>query len=222
MKPKIQLLDPVHLDPDQYYSNPIISNSGLGAFWAKLSDSSGMSAKPETLIFGQNMHLGIYEPEKLIHQDTKEFRKCLRMVEAGRKTPVLSGFLKNKETVYEKPYYALIDGVPVKVKPDAFIPKSRLGHDAKSTATNSLEAFLESMKKYGYWRQAALYMDATGGRNWYFTAISKTEPHKTFIVDCKQYKAEVKQGRIEYREFLRLFVKYNPNYLKEAFNYLKI
>lgn len=232
-KPTIELLDCDFLDPDLYYTNPIISNSGLGSFWCKLIGTQAMKAKPETLRFGNLMHLGLYQQYEFMSSKEyvdfysrqnigydKTFRQCERMIEAGRKTPVLGGFLKNKATIYEKPYYAIINGVPVKVKPDAFIPKSRLGHDAKSTATNSLEAFLVSMKEYGYWRQAALYMDATGAKNWYFTAICKAEPHKTFIIDCSKYKAEVQQGRIEYLEFLRLYVQYHPNYLKNAYEYI--
>lgn len=226
MKPKIELINPDHLDPDFYYTNPIISNSGLGSFWAKLIGIQGMKAGEQTLRFGQLMHLGLYEAEAFRKAEmpacSKTLNKLNRMIAAGRKTPVLSGFLKNKATVYEKPYYAIINGVPVKVKPDAFIPNSRLGHDAKSTATNSLKAFYESMLEYKYFRQAALYMDATGAKNWYFTGISKTEPHQTFIIDCSKYKGEVKQGRIEYLELLRLYVQYHPNYLQNAYKELKL
>lgn len=228
MKISVVPVDSSFLDPEEYYRNPIVSNSGLGAFLSKVTDSQGMNAKPETLRFGQLMHLGLYEydefkqsPEAL-SEPTKSFRQCLRMIEAGRKTPVLSGFLKNPNTVYEVPYYAIINGVPVKVKPDAFIQTTRFGHDAKSTATTKLDDFIESFKKYGYWRQAALYTLATLGKNWYFTGISKTEPHKTFIVDCSKFKAEMKQGRIEAIELLRMYSELHPNYIETAKKYLRI
>jgi hypothetical protein len=219
VKTKIQLIN-----PDFYYTNPIISNSGLGSFKSKLIGTQGMKAGFATLLFGQLMHMAIYEPEEYNKAEKmpsdKLTRQCERMAEAARKTPVLAGFLKDKRTVYEKPYYAIINGVPVKVKPDALLGK--IGHDAKSTACRTFDEFISKFVEYGYWRQAALYMDATGGRNWLFTGITKSEPHKTFLVDCSKFKAEVKAGRIEYLELLRLYVQYHPDYLKKAFEYLKL
>lgn len=226
MKPKIELLNADHLDHSQYYSNPIISNSGLGGFYNKLTDAKAMNAKPETLFFGQLMHLGLYEAEAYANTPktlpAKLQAQCERMIAAGRKTPVLSGFLKDKRTVFEKPFYAIINGVPVKVKPDAFIPNSRLGHDAKSTAKTTLEGCLESMEEFRYWRQAALYTDATGGKNWLFTFITKSEPCKTFLVDCSKHKDKIKEGREEYQELLKLYAEMHPDYISKAKKYLSI
>lgn len=225
---------------EAYYKSPLLSNSECSKLYAELQGVPGMKAKAATLRTGQLLHLAIYQEPDFIA--TPEFRDTAlgldgaspvtinlvqRMARAAKdKCPVLRSFLNNKTVRFEEPiavYFANL-GCYVKVKPDAST-RNRAGkivylHDAKSTATTSLAAFLETFKTYGYWRQAVLYMAATGAKNMFFTGISKSEPHQVWTVSAKEHKAELAAAKAELLDIIDAFLQFNKTHQAKCQGYL--
>lgn len=78
--------------------------------------------------------------------------------------------------------------------------------DLKTTRDCSIQGFLDSCKKYGYFRQSAFYCDAFGVTTFYFIAIEKTSPYimNIFMVHPKR----LDDGRFEYQTILTRYKKY--------------
>lgn len=232
-KPTIQPLPSLgRLD---YYKTGILSKSGLWEFKAKLEGQKLMKAKPETLRFGQLFHEAIYEPTLFVSSDeyiraratanpknseVKLIYHVCRMAEAAKKDLILAQFLKHKEARFEQPRWALVNGVPIQIKMDCFIPNNI--HDAKSTACTTYDAFVQSCSEYGYWEQAALYKMVSGVKNMYFLGVAKAEPHKTFPVDCSKFKAEMKAAQANILGLIDMYCQVKPNYCKTALNLFQV
>lgn len=102
------------------------------------------------------------------------------------------------------------DGIQCKSRPDA-LPggNTRALVDLKTTEDASYEGFMRSVKKYGYARGAAFYLDAVNfGRDlglydtFIFVVVEKKPP---YIVGTYQMSGEfIERGREEYKELLAL------------------
>jgi hypothetical protein len=199
-----------------YYQVPVLNNSGLSDFRNKLFGLPSFNVGAQTLRTGQLVHLAVYQPHLFNQMAAAERTNDIyKLASCARKCSVLQTFLKNPKTLYEQDIYALWDGlVPVKVKPDAHVPKL-YGHDLKTTATKTKAEFVEKFEQYGYWRQAAFYSAVTGCKGYFFTGVSKANGN-TFLIDVSQYKAQMKQGKIEVAELIRLYVEQYPKYIPKA------
>lgn len=79
--------------------------------------------------------------------------------------------------------------------------------DLKTTRDCSSEAFMESCEKYGYFRQAAFYVDSQETKkDFYFIAIEKKAPY--FHRIYKVSEESLARGREEYKLLLYLYAKY--------------
>lgn len=212
-----------------YYKTGILSKSGLWEFKAKLEGQKLMKAKPETLRFGQLFHEAIYEPALFVstdeyirarvtanpkNSDVKLIYHVCRMAEAAKKDLILAQFLKDKNSKFEQPVWALINDVPIQIKMDCF--NGRYIHDAKSTACNTFDSFLQTCVEYGYFEQAALYKMVSGAKNMYFLGVSKSEPHKTFPVDCSKFKKEMKEATENILFLIETYCKLNKKYVENS------
>jgi len=163
-----------------------------------------------TLDGGNAFHLMTYQPDisnsYINCISLKEIAMFSRMATVARKTPVISAFIKNKNTEYEKEYFFDIAGMPFKAKLDAVLPL--YWHDLKSTACKTESSFKEAFFNFGYDRQAAIYMTATG-KYGYFTGVSKTEPHSTFLIDTSKYKKDIKKALEAVIELGQMYLKLN-------------
>lgn len=222
--------------PTDYYAVDLLSNSGLTQFNAKIYDLPGMTASPATLRKGQLLHHACYEedvfqatPEAKMFVDGRGvtadelkanddmIRHVLALSKVAKNTPMLQYFLKHKAAQFEKDFYCLINGVPFKVKPDAMIQeKSGYINDLKSTACKTREDFIDACTNYNYWRQAWLYLTGTGCKHFSFLGVSKSAVGKTFLVDVKNHKKEMKEAGEEALELIAMYCKLHPNYISKS------
>jgi DNA sulfur modification protein DndC len=223
--------------PVDYFGAPVLSNS-------RLSHPDGLDVKESTLRLGTLVHAGVYEPAVFeasaeykahlaglpgncfnlapdtVTENDKLMRHVLAMRDSALKCPVLASMLKRPEAEVELETFALLWGViPVKVKLDLKVDKS--GHDLKTTACRSRAEFVSKFDKYGYWRQAVLYKEVHGLKNFYFTGVSKSAPHDRFLVDTSQYKAEMKTAKIELENMLIAHLTKYPEYITESLSFLE-
>lgn len=140
----------------------------------------------------------------------KDFRRCQMMAEsmhrhdaaeiifAGGKAEV-SIFWEDEET-----------GVLCKIRPDWLMHRSTSIFDLKTTEDASPRSFERSIMNYGYFRQAAFYLDGARAAGlevdaFLFGAIEKSAPFASAI-----YYAEgtmIEAGRAEYRRHLRTYAE---------------
>jgi hypothetical protein len=198
--------------PTDYYDVPVLNNSGLSQFRAKLLGLPSFNVSEATLRKGQLVHLAVYQPLLLPAEELSS--EITKLAVYAKKCRTLQAFLSDPRTVYEQDTYALWEGkVPVKVKPDARLPI--MGHDLKTTACKTRLDFLDKFGEYGYWRQAYFYRTVTGCKHYFFTGISKAN-FNTFLVDVSQFKVEMKQAKEEVHELIKLYVQQYPKYPQTA------
>jgi hypothetical protein len=204
------------ITPTDYYQLPVLNNSGLSEFRNKLFGLPSFNVSEKTLRTGQLVHLAVYQPHLFASVGAAERTNDIyKLASCARKCNVLQSFLKNPKTLFEADIYSLWnDLVPIKVKPDAHVPKL-YGHDLKTTATKTRLDFLDKFTEYGYWRQAYFYGTATGCKNYFFTGVSKANG-STFLVDVSQHKAEMKQAKIEVEELIKMYIEQYPKYIPQA------
>jgi len=80
--------------------------------------------------------------------------------------------------------------------------------DLKTSSSIRKSDFTESCRKYGYFRQAAYYLDGVNDKFFTFVVQKKTYPFPVAVFECS--KAFIEQGRSEYMKLLsqyNLFLK---------------
>jgi hypothetical protein len=82
----------------------------------------------------------------------------------------------------------------------------RHGGDIKTTSTTSYTEFIHCMQKYGYWRQALVYMLLDNLDTFVFYAVQKKSPFNVFVVDVSRFPKQMKQAEEELK-FLLYFYK---------------
>lgn len=115
---------------------------------------------------------------------------------------IAKGMLTGGESEYS--YFAEIDGMACKCRPDYFVQGSLV--DLKTCQDASREGFIKACVSYGYHIQAAFYLDvfnAANGTNvqdFYFVAVETSKP---FAVNTfKMGEIELNLGREQYRAAL--------------------
>lgn len=198
--------------PTDYYQVPVLNNSGLSAFRAKLLGLPSFNVSEATLRKGQLVHLAVYQPHLLPANETNG--EILKLALNAKKCRTLASFLADPRCRFEEDTYALWEGkIPVKVKPDARLPI--MGHDLKTTACKTRLDFLDKFDEYGYWRQAYFYATVTGCKYYFFTGISKAN-FSTFLVAVSDFKAQMRQAKEEVHELIKLYVQQYPKYPSQA------
>ena len=195
---------------DNYFELDRLSNSGLTKFWREVQGLPAFFAKEATLEFGRLFHSLLYEPqvdvmEQLVALPTADAAKLSRMLASARKSPIVRHFIEHKDSVFEKAVLFDLYGVPFKMRADVMIPTRKSGHDAKTTACSSLDAFLATFDDYGYWRQASIYREGGGLKTFFFTGVSKVGQHQTFTVDVSKHADKMRNAKKEVRELVHLF-----------------
>jgi hypothetical protein len=86
--------------------------------------------------------------------------------------------------------------------------KGKKGGDIKTTSTTSLLEFIYSMVKYGYFRQALVYMILANLDTFIFYAVQKRPPYKVFVVDVSKFPNEMRQAENELKFLLYYYKTY--------------
>lgn len=227
-------LQPKRGTADNYYAVPLLSNSGLSAFRAKLLGEPTFSVAEATLRKGQLVHLATYQPREFERspefvsllpgqvgtaQNRAVINECLKLSGIARSTPLLKMLLRNPAAIVEEDIYCLLNKVPFKIKPDLRIPNHI--NDLKTTACRTRDEFIACFEQYGYWRQAWLYMEGTGCKNFTFLGVSKTVVGNTFLVSSKDFKKEIREAGKEALELIRLYLERHPDYVSKSLKLFK-
>lgn len=191
-----------------YFDRPEMSNSRLTAWkWelerGRRNEVSHFSDKSKDI--GHLFHAALFEPhlyDQILQEckseiSQKELKTLRDMQKSAMKFQTLNAFLTDTCTEFEQEFYGELCGIAFKTKVDAINKNFQAIGDAKSTSTRTLKDFLETFEKYGYWRQAYIYMMITGMPSFYFWGVSKIKPHNVFFVDVSQYPIQMANAAIE-------------------------
>lgn len=117
----------------------------------------------------------------------------------------LSSFLKG-EVKAEASFFGEIDGVKVKARPDLILPEQKIIIDFKTTSQvggGSADGFAKMAANFSYYIQAALYLEITEYKQFYFIVLETTEP---YMVGCYKLDSEALEfGKSEIRRAIEIY-----------------
>jgi hypothetical protein len=125
----------------------------------------------------------------------KDFETIKGMKESCLRQPLVRGWLEHASRQIEQDILWDKDGIPYKGRYDLKVGASVI--DFKTTQ-DAGDNFSHSVRAFAYYRQAAMYLDGTGGDAFYIVAIEKRAPHL-----CRIYQISedlIKAGQKEYLE----------------------
>ena len=99
------------------------------------------------------------------------------------------------------------------VKKDGVKPANKKYEEYKKRRTRmkairdaNPDAFIHTIRKYGYDKQSAFYSDAFGVKDFYFIVIEKTSPYNIGVYKCSE--ETINSGRIKYKNLLCVYKNY--------------
>ena len=101
----------------------------------------------------------------------------------------LSSFLRGKVKA-EASFFGEIDGVKVKARPDLILPEQKIIIDFKTTSIlggGSADGFAKMAANFAYYIQAALYLEITEYKQFYFIVLETAEP---YMIGCYKLDSE--------------------------------
>ena len=117
----------------------------------------------------------------------------------------LSSFLRG-EVKAEASFFGEIDGVKVKARPDLIIPDQKIIIDFKTTSQvggGSADGFAKMAANFSYYIQAALYLEITEYKQFYFIVLETAEP---YMVGCYKLDSEALEfGKSEIRRAIEIY-----------------
>ena len=118
----------------------------------------------------------------------------------------LSSFLRGGEVKAEASFFAEIDGVKVKARPDLIIPDQKIIIDFKTTSQvggGSADGFAKMAANFAYYIQASLYLEITNYKKFYFIVLETVEP---FMIGCYKLDSEALEfGKSEIRRAIEIY-----------------
>lgn len=201
----------------QHRALPHVSNTDLSRLADELLGRP-RSTNPYTtdaLTFGTYFHSATLEPGTFCRTNPADRRDEQHRQQAAvlaaairrRRYPRHVLYLGQAEQTYTAIHTAT--GVVVKVRPDLLIdsPKGRRRTlvDFKTTSCRDLTQFLETVDKYGYDQQGALYADVLGAQRVVLIAVQKKAPkgQEPAVWVHELTPAQIDLGRKKYGKLLR-------------------
>ena len=170
------------------------SNSLLGNVKQLVTGDTFVLSNQRFLVVGSELHRRVLEPDTPAEYTltAEEEEAVSGMIVALEGCPELVEMLKtstNEVVLFED-----IDDVKIKVIIDVLNGGIGQGADLKTTSTRTRAAFIKSMRKYGYFRQAAIYKYVAKLDSFIFVAVTKKAPHRVFVVDTAEYEEEMAEA----------------------------
>ncbi|MDM5264770.1 PD-(D/E)XK nuclease-like domain-containing protein [Sulfurovum sp. XTW-4] len=108
----------------------------------------------------------------------------------------------------ERSIFSEIDGIKVKCRPDYYREDLGLIVDLKTTVDSSPDGFVRQVASYGYFIQAAFYLDVLKSvglpaNKFIFVAVSKTEPYMVGVYELTEQDIEL--GRDMYKKAFEIY-----------------
>jgi hypothetical protein len=171
-----------------------ISNSLLGEIKRLLLGESSFFGSERFLLVGSELHRRVLEPYEPTDVVLTEDEETLveGMVKALMGDSLLTHLLKTStnELVLITPVHGIMMKVIIDIK------NGTTGADLKTTSCTTENAFINSCKKYGYFRQAYIYMAAAELTGFIFIAVSKKNG-KVWHLDVSDYPEEMVKAEAE-------------------------
>jgi hypothetical protein len=185
------------LEPDKYKHNLVIWNEDMFPVKGKT-----LRTKENKVWLAQLQEMNI--EKQLIH--TKDFNTVESMIASIKGKPNAIKYLE--DAVYEQISIAEINGVGMKSKGDILRNDEWL-IDIKTTSDIRQDAFVDSCKKYGYYRQAAMYLEMFDKKRFGFLVVEKKAPYKVAFYEVTE--ESIQQGREELYVLLEEYKHYFRN-----------
>lgn len=215
---------------EQHRALPFVSNTDLSNLADELLGRTRDMSSPNmaaALTFGSHFHSAILEPEQYQKLDNGfpfDAKGYTQWKAAGDLARVIKRHRYPRHVCYlgqaEQTYTATHEptGLTVKVRPDLLIdsPKKqrRTLVDFKTTSCKDLAQFLETVEKYGYDRQGALYADALGAHRVVLIAVQKRpakgQQPQVWVHELTPLQMEA--GRKKYGKLLRCAAEQRQHY----------
>jgi len=189
-----------------------INNSGLSDIKRALLGQPGFWGGEQFLQVGTEIHKRAMEPKKpikLFDSVTEPIiRGCTMSLQANKEfTSMLKGAdveVLCKNTVH---------GVYMHGTLDMRNKRKSKGGDIKTTSSRSYKEIIYSMVKYGYFRQARVYMLLEDLEHFEFYFVQKFAPYCVYVVNVNDYKMEMKYADNELKFLLKFYDQYGiPEY----------
>lgn len=149
-----------------------------------------------------------YESRKIIIRE--DFDQSIAIAQAFHGHEIIEGLMSVEGKEFEKTLlltYQYDDGSSerVKCKPDCIIPAESIIIDLKTSSDPRPDEFQWSALRYGYYRQAAIYLDACEvyyGKEFRFLfgVVNSKAPHECGVFELTL--GDIQRGREEYHELI--------------------
>lgn len=185
-----------------------INNSGLSLLKARLLGFAEKEKDAAFFAVGSEVHKRVLEPKKKPIPFAAGQEKIIRgMVEALKKNAFLMSLLVG--AIVEKKLKGEVMGVPMHGTLDINrVHDLDLIGDIKTTSAKTRSECVKSCIKYGYFRQAIVYMTLADASNFVFVFVTKSTPHRVFLIDVSKYPKEMEAAREELRFLLHFWTTY--------------
>lgn len=209
---KVYALHPVIHIPEPPSEN-FIRNSYLSTIYRALTGQAQFFGKEEFLKFGGELHKRDLQPhlEKELLTPAQELR-LTAMLRALAEDPHWQNVKRGANL--EITDYVTLFGVRIRGTIDVDQQRLKHGEDLKSTSCTSEKQFIESSRKYGYFRQAWVYSKMRGYKTFGFTGIEKSNTNpRIFRLVVQDYPHYYQEGQEQARLLIESFstiYKANP------------
>jgi hypothetical protein len=211
------------LTQEQHRALPCIANTDLSRLADELLGRPRHASNLAALAFGSYFHSATLEPHLFTPSnpadpaDEQTRRQAAQLAAAIRRQRYPRHVLYRGQP--EQSYTATHEatGLTVKVRPDLLIdsPKRqrRTLVDFKTTSCRDFTQFLDTVEKYGYDRQGALYADVLDAHRVILIAVQKRplKGQKTAMWVHKLTIEQMQVGRKKYQKLLQEWVRCSPS-----------
>jgi len=132
-----------------------------------------------------------------------QHEQALLIAQAVAKHPKAAALLT--EGVAETPVFGELGEMLAKCKPDFHNTKFNVLVDLKTTSDSSPAEFAKSVWNFRYHVQAAMYMDLTNAKRFFFIAVEKDAPFNVEVYELDEESISI--GRAEYLADIETFKK---------------
>jgi hypothetical protein len=149
--------------------------------------------------FGTELHSRFLEKKKIEKLDKEQEKQLKLMIKSLEASPIVTKLMKNVKV--EQLFKEKILGVNTLGRIDV-LGKTYCG-DLKTTRLNSMPAFVNSLN----FLQPALYLRATGLKDFYYIGISKQAPYKVMVFNVREKPKELQAAQNELTLLLKQLKK---------------
>jgi|SRR6478609_873932 len=181
------------VEDKRYGDGPYVSFSSLKMYRDCATPSK--NSKP-FFRFGTELHAQFLENKSVEKLNKRERALLKAMLKELRCHPIVKELMRNVkvEQEFKKEIFRMKCCGRIDILAKTYVA------DLKSTITTTKKAFIASMD----FLQVAMYMAATGLKDFYYIGVTKTFPIKIFIFNAKDYPDRVKAAQYELKKYLPL------------------